>query len=379
MKEKLDFEVFKSSDMQKKKEIVRSLGIYELRGLARVLGIKSPTTKVREVLIENILLTLVNGKPFDPQVSRKGRPYKKLAHIDSIVSMIANNPEAKDVSFDALASFNQEVPVFTFRDSQIITACGVLRSGKLSTYFIDLKRNFHVFISEELVEQKGLVTGDYVEAEAYKINDSNQYFSEKLTKINGASFEAYTPKPQHRSAQVLPSEFFHAGDMKVLKGGRNVIINSEPLFLDTRLKELLSNLSRDEADNIFLGLDLCFEDEIFVSSKNLISFSSQYLSSSSAGFDRIIDAINLVSRLSEQGRNVNLFIYDAGLLLSVMDQKFLSEDRTPQESATVLKKIVSLAEAREEGTTTTLIASIKQSDIENSVLKNDLIRISVRI
>ena len=379
MKEKLDFEVFKSSDMQKKKEIVRSLGIYELRGLARVLGIKSPTTKVREILIENILLTLVNGKPFDPQVSRKGRPYKKLAHIDSIVSMIANNPEAKDVSFDALASFNQEVPVFTFRDSQIITACGVLRSGKLSTYFIDLKRNFHVFIPEELVEQKGLVTGDYVEAEAYKINDSNQYFSEKLTKINGILFEEYTPKPQHRSAQVLPSEFFHAGDMKVLKGGRNVIINSEPLFLDARLKELLSNLSRDEADNIFLGLDLCFEDEIFVSSKNFISFSSQYLSSSSAGFDRIVDAINLVSRLSEQGRNVNLFIYDAGLLLSVMDQKFLSEDRTPQESATVLKKIVSLAEAREEGTTTTLIASIKQSDIENGVLKNDLIRISVRI
>ena len=379
MKEKLDFEVFKSSDMQKKKEIVRSLGIYELRGLARVLGIKSPTTKVREVLIENILLTLVNGKPFDPQVSRKGRPYKKLAHIDSIVSMIANNPEAKDVSFDALASFNQEVPVFTFRDSQIITVCGVLRSGKLSTYFIDLKRNFHVFIPEELVEQKGLVTGDYVEAEAYKINDSNQYFSEKLTKINSVSFEEYKEKPQHRSAQVLPSEFFHAGDMKVLKGGRNVTINSEPLFLDTRLKELLSNLSRDEADNIFLGLDLCFEDEIFVSSKNFISFSSQYLSSSSAGFDRIIDAINLVSRLSEQGRNVNLFIYDAGLLLSVMDQKFLSEGRTPQESATVLKKIVSLAEAREEGTTTTLIASIKQSDIENGVLKNDLIRISVRI
>ena len=379
MKEKLDFEVFKSSDMQKKKEIVRSLGIYELRGLARVLGIKSPTTKVREVLIENILLTLVNGKPFDPQVSRKGRPYKKLAHIDSIVSMIANNPETKDVSFDALASFNQEVPVFTFRDSQIITACGVLRSGKLSTYFIDLKRNFHVFIPEELVEQKGLVTGDYVEAEAYKINDSNQYFSEKLTKINGILFEEYTPKPQHRSVQVLPSEFFHAGDMKVLKGGRNVIINSEPLFLDARLKELLSNLSCDDADNIFLGLDLCFEDEIFVSSKNFISFSCQYLSSSSAGFDRIVDAINLVSRLSEQGRNVNLFIYDAGLLLSVMDQKFLSEGRTPQESATVLKKIVSLAEAREEGTTTTLIASIKQSDIENSVLKNDLIRISVRI
>lgn len=379
MKEKLDFEVFKSSDMQKKKEIVRSLGIYELRGLARVLGIKSPTTKVREVLIENILLTLVNGKPLDPQVSRKGRPYKKLAHIDSIVSMIANNPEQKDVSFDALASFNQEVPVFTFRDSRIVTACGVLRSGKLSTYFIDLKRNFHVFISEEFVEQKGLVTGDYVEAEAYKINDSNQYFSEKLTKINGVSFEGYRGKPQHRSAQVLPSEFFHAGDMKVLKGGRNVIINSEPLFLDTRLKELLSNLSRDEADNIFLGLDLCFEDEIFVSSKNFVSFSSQYLSSSSAGFDRILDAINLVSRLSEQGRNVNLFIYDAGLLLSVMDQKFLSEGRTPQESATVLKKIVSLAEAREEGTTTTLIASIKQSDIENSVLKNDLIRISVRI
>ena len=93
MREKLDFEVFNNSDAQKKKDIVRSLGIYELRGLARALGIKSPTTKIREVLIEDILLTILTGKPADPQVSRKGRPYKKLAHLDSIVSMIANKPE----------------------------------------------------------------------------------------------------------------------------------------------------------------------------------------------------------------------------------------------------------------------------------------------
>ena len=114
MKETLNLEEFNNADMQKKIEIVRSLGIYELRGLARVLGIKSPTTKVREQLIENILVTLVKGKPTEPQMSRKGRPYKKLAHLDNIVSMIANQPTT-EVSFETVSEFNQEMPVFSYK------------------------------------------------------------------------------------------------------------------------------------------------------------------------------------------------------------------------------------------------------------------------
>ena len=35
------------NNLDTKKEIILSLGVYELRGLARVLGVKSPTTRKR--------------------------------------------------------------------------------------------------------------------------------------------------------------------------------------------------------------------------------------------------------------------------------------------------------------------------------------------
>lgn len=382
MREKLDFEVFNNSDAQKKKDIVRSLGIYELRGLARALGIKSPTTKIREVLIEDILLTILTGKPADPQVSRKGRPYKKLAHLDSIVSMIANKPEQSQLGFENLAAFNQEIPVFTSKSSELVKVSGVLRVGKLSTYFIDLRNGYHVFLPEEMTSQYSLQTGDYVEGEAYKINESMQFFVLSLFSINTVKAELYKPKPELESKQILPSTFLHIENMKVLKGGRNTLICKEPLFLDNAFKMLIENLERDDALNVFLGLNLCFEDNFFaMSRKNLLCFVSEYMASEQESYNRIIDAINLVSRLSSQGFNINFIIYDVGLLLATLDRKFQSEEgeSNSQEAGVVLKKIISLAEAREEGTTTTLVASVKDSDVENQTIKNDLIRISAKI
>lgn len=382
MREKLDLELFNNSDTQTKEDIVKSLGIYELRGLARALGIKSPTTKVREILIEDILQTISTGKPTDPQVSRKGRPFKKLAHLDSIVSMIANKPEEKEQNFETTIAFNQEIPVFTSKCLDLVKVCGVLRVGKVSTYFIDLRSNFHVFLSEEIVKEKGLTTGDFVECEAYKINDNSQYFVKNILKINMSDFANYKSKPDLEQKQVLPSTFLNGENLKILKGGRNILINKEPLFLNAKLKTLLSFLEKDEAVNVFLGLNLCFEDSYFAfSMSKMHSFVTEYLQGEEVSYDRIIDVINFVTRLSSQGFNVNLIIYDIGLLLSTLKGRFkeCDEKLSSQEASKIFKKIISLAEAREEGTTTTLVATIKDVDTTNATIKDDLIRISAKI
>ena len=378
MKETLNLEEFNNADMQKKIEIVRSLGIYELRGLARVLGIKSPTTKVREQLIENILVTLVKGKPTDPQMSRKGRPYKKLAHLDNIVSMIANQPTT-EVNFETVSEFNQEMPVFSYKGEEVADVSGVLRLGQLSSYFIDLKNGHHVFVSQDLVKTKHLETGDFIQGTAFKINDNNQYFVKEMFYVNGEAFKDYVYLEEQKIDQVLPSEFMHWDKFKILKGGRNIFVSDEPLYIDNSLKNILSCLESENAVKIFLGLDLCFEDETFVSSKKIIKFSTQYISSADDGFNRVLDIINMITRLANQGKNIILFIYDVGLVLSAIDQKFSSTEKNSLQSRILLKKLISLAEAKRDGSSTTLLATIRKDDAENQVLKNDLIRISVKI
>ena len=378
MKETLNLEEFNNADMQKKIEIVRSLGIYELRGLARVLGIKSPTTKVREQLIENILVTLVKGKPTEPQMSRKGRPYKKLAHLDNIVSMIANQPTT-EVSFETVSEFNQEMPVFSYKGEEVADVSGVLRLGQLSSYFIDLKNGHHVFVSQDLVKTKHLETGDFIQGTAFKINDNNQYFVKEMFYVNDEAFKDYVYLAEQKIDQVLPSEFMHWDKFKILKGGRNIFVSDEPLYIDNSLKNILSCLESENAVKIFLGLDLCFEDETFVSSKKIIKFSTQYISSADDGFNRVLDIINMITRLANQGKNIILFIYDVGLVLSAIDQKFSSTEKNSLQSRILLKKLISLAEAKRDGSSTTLLATIRKDDAENQVLKNDLIRISVKI
>lgn len=378
MKETLDLDAFNNADMQKKIEIVKSLGIYELRGLARVLGIKSPTTKVRETLIESILVTLVNGKPSEPQMSRKGRPYKKLAHLDNIVSMIANQPVV-EVNYETVSEFNQELPIFSYKGEELLKVSGVLRHGKVSSYFVDLKKGYHVFVPQDLMNLKKLTTGDFIEGVAFKINDNQQYYIKELTKANGTLFKDYSLMENQDNDQVLPSEFLHWEKFKILKGGRNIFVSDDPLYIDNSLKTILSCMENEDSVNIFLGLNLCFEDEIFISSKNIITFSSQYLSSAEDGFNRVLDVINMISRLASQGKNIILFVYDITLILSVIDQKFDVDDKSSIQSRILLKKLISLAEAKRDGSSTTLIATIRKDDTDNQILKNDLIRISVKI
>ena len=378
MKETLDLDAFNNADMQKKIEIVKSLGIYELRGLARVLGIKSPTTKVRETLIENILVTLVKGKPSEPQMSRKGRPFKKLAHLDNIVSMIANQPVV-EVNYETVSEFNQELPIFSYKGEKLLKVSGVLRHGKVSSYFVDLKKGYHVFVPQDLMNLKKLTTGDFIEGVAFKINDNQQYYIKELTKANGTLFKDYSLMENQDNDQVLPSEFLHWEKFKILKGGRNIFVSDDPLYIDNSLKTILSCMENEDSVNIFLGLNLCFEDEIFISSKNIITFSSKYLSSAEDGFNRVLDVINMISRLASQGKNIILIVYDITLILSVIDQKFDVDDKSSIQSRILLKKLISLAEAKRDGSSTTLIATIRKDDTDNQILKNDLIRISVKI
>ena len=63
---------------QKCLTVIQSVGIYELRALARVFGESSPTTLRRNEQIEYIMNVIISGKDLKPIPLRQGRPYKEL-------------------------------------------------------------------------------------------------------------------------------------------------------------------------------------------------------------------------------------------------------------------------------------------------------------
>ena len=66
-----------NEETKSKENLVRSLGIFELRGLARELGVKSPTTKKREELIDLILEIVSSGEEPMSAGKRKDAPYDR--------------------------------------------------------------------------------------------------------------------------------------------------------------------------------------------------------------------------------------------------------------------------------------------------------------
>ena len=119
---------------------VKKLGIFELRGLAREVGVPSPTTKKRDELIDGILERIYRGELDDVVVTKKGRPYKKLAVVDNILSNMTMQEnfasQAKPVSYDEILAFAQVMPVMGKATNEEGIFSGIARKSANNDYNI---------------------------------------------------------------------------------------------------------------------------------------------------------------------------------------------------------------------------------------------------
>lgn len=369
---------FKEGLKGDKREQINSLGIYELRGLARALGIKSPTTKLRNQLIDEILTALETGEVVEPRLTRKGRPFKQLVHLEDIVSFAKDNNDG----FDNIAILNQDVPQFTLKPASIEKMTGVLKTDKKPAYFIDLKTHNKVFINEQIMQSFNLQNYDLLCVEAYEINENKQFSASKLLSINNVSASRYEAKSQVNLAKVMPSKFLYLEKGEILLGGRNHIITSGPLFMNNTLKELLGCLNSQNAINVFVGLNLCYEDRFYVfGCKNLINFTTDYLSNREVAQEMVEDALNFVQRMVSMGNNVNVVLYDAATIMTILNQN-IGEDKSAinvMEENQLFKKLFALAGAYENDLCVTIIATCDESDKEEAIIKQDVLKISNNI
>ena len=98
-------------DEQQREVLVQRLGVFELRALAREIGIPSPTTKKRDELVAMIMQSFEKGVSQEAKVQKRGRPYKKLNSLDEIIGSVIDDNKSEMNYESVIALAQEEKPV----------------------------------------------------------------------------------------------------------------------------------------------------------------------------------------------------------------------------------------------------------------------------
>lgn len=239
-------------DMQRNKLL--RLGIFELRNMARDLGVRSPTTLTKEVMIEE-MLQIIRGEadPYIPQ-SKRGRPPKsnsgeKMYETESVgVSMLRESR----LNFDSIDSGN-DIEAAGFVDNRGEQA--YVRAG--GGNFYNPKTNFHI-LNEQILRHK-LSLGDKISGMAKSSKLADAPVVVKVEEINGK------PPAEHNQnifdeMQIKQSETV----LKLSKLETKVGLRAIGFYkkIDEEFIKFVREVGEKEGfKKIFVGID-CFSEEI---------------------------------------------------------------------------------------------------------------------
>lgn len=376
----------KKDKREGKELLVRQLGVFELRGLARELGITSPTTKKRDELIKLILMKFEKGEIVDDIGKRKGRPCKKLSTIDDILNTLANNykeEDAKPLLFENIITFAQAAPNYSKKSSTAnkVESSGITRIYNSDKQFYDAALQAYVFV-KDIKYANLLQVGDKVKALAQSTENQSQYVASEILSINNINAEEYSLNHFEKGDEIISQKTIPYGEGIVYEGRRNSILLENDIYENEDFINLSKYCNENDIKLVVLGTNTSFEDQIYFKSIDFENFTTKYGTSNEANFNSIVDSIQYVQGLSQQGKNVLFYILDICEIMRVLDKCFVKEEDEEghkKPSIVVIKKIVSLGMAYKNGGNISLILGYNEKDKQDKFLSQDILKICKKI
>ena len=379
----------KLQNVEQMEMLVRELGVFELRGLAREFGINSPTTKKRDELIDLIMKVLHGEKNNEAFNRRKGRPYKKISTLNDIInSMInksTNTAKTPELVFENVSVFNfaQDFPDFSLMQDDSGEFVGYVRKTEnryLSIY--DKKYEKWIYIREDLRFFNKIYVGDKVKLKAQSLSNENQYVATEIIEINDVNAEEYMPKLKEKNEgnEIISNEKIPFGEGYAFVGRRNVFDNKQDLYENDNFKNLTTFCKQSGYKLLLLGVNISFESEIAL--KNIgyfIDFTTVYGTKNIINFNQVIDAINNCQNLLNRGEKVVLFVTDVMEVLNCLDECFEQEEDHLERAKVVMRKLLSLGRAFDDGRNCTLIMGYSKYDLSDKFLTSEILKISKEI
>lgn len=364
-----------------KEETLNSLGIYELRELARKVGVASPTTKKREEL-EHEILEINKGNLNPVKSSNRGRPPKTISNVEKYLDIfvpkefIETSLKTKsDEKLFASLKFNKKTEL----DKTLHFFKGYLRktiSGYF--YFRDLE-NFDCVVSvpDLMINEYKLLEGDLLSGSARKMTSMDYFLLTELKFVN------YKAPQKERSLFDVDQLVL---DEIPLVSNLNFNFGSKILYIDENFKQGLLKLKNStlSLQSNYKLIFLCVNISVYNKLSLTKDFNGEFLCSymndhPQNHYETITNAINHVELLMREGEKVALVIFDLmGLLKSIEDFFSLENNKTGFqenfEAERLVKKLFNLARVLANGGGCTVFANCLKIEKEHDFYKKTLIK-----
>lgn len=250
------------------REVLMQSSIFELRNIARDIGVYSPTIYKKDDLIDKIF-EIVNGdvKPYVPK-SKQGRPPKSLSNPDRKNIFDKILPTQKTYNLDGIEEpkfiLSESVRAY-LEDSQAnakstIEIEGTLDITKFGYGFLRNEGVYSAFsgtyVSDKIIAQNNLKAGDRIVGKARMLEEDKPYVLFEVTRVivDEVYMGDFDKQPVTYSA--VPLELSHTDKFTV---------GSANLFVQNKLNKdnLIDYISLDNSRYypIYVGLELNREKE----------------------------------------------------------------------------------------------------------------------
>lgn len=377
-------------------EVLSTLGVYELRELARTIGVVSPTTKKRGQLCKEILEISEKGLVSQAKQTNKGRPPKSITKISNMVKEfipeeILNLQKPIDrSSYSNILKLAQNSNTYSSDNNGQI--CGYVNSINGHFYLNNIK-NSNVFSSNvfylpnETINEYSLREGDKILAIGKMSENYNCGLIDNILEINSIPAINWNKKSRLNldvSAFSIPCQESYVFGKSIRKGERTLSFyeNAEDaIFAILNEIEDISSQQNLTEKLVFVGIELAPEILYYGKTKeNLEMFSTSYYNSLEESYNAVVNAINHCNSMLKDGKNIKLFVFDVFGILTRLDQHFASQPNMylghNVEGVQLVKKLVGAGKAVSGNLSITSHSIAFNNQKEDEFTKNELSKIA---
>ncbi len=372
--------------------LIESLGIYELRALARVFGDNSPTTLKRNDHIVIVMDKIISGEDLKPIPLRQGRPYKELSNIEGILAELSQIT-GKDYTLktNQARSVSHMPKVVTFRQVEEdmvkqklfpIQVRGILcKKNEKEFYLTNLDNGKTVLVKNDFDTR--LRNYDYIVGTAVVMNEEKEYILDKIKSINYQDYLEYSDILNPYILNI-PNQILDFENNKFSLGSRYIIKKAK--FIDDyeKIKNLVASLKQKDIITLALIPNVLYENFL---TYNSLGFSNAFLLKYEerpfAIYETLTIFVEHVKRLQEQGKNVAIFIEDIATLANAVDFAFKNNTKAlmghTESAVDIIKQLMLLAKSGENNKHTTLFTTFDETDMCDPMYVSSVYKISQKL
>lgn len=371
--------------------LIDTLGIYELRALARVFGDNSPTTLKRNDHISIIMNKIIAGDDLKPIPLRQGRPYKELSNIEGILAELSQIT-GKEYSLNAVSTRSASSPkTVTFRQMEEniikqklnpVEIKGVLWDRNDKEFYIHTPDDKLVLVRKDVDSR--LKAYDYVVGTAIMMNNNNEYILDSITSINYQDVESYVDYSEVYEKDVTPTQKLDFEGNQILLGSRYAVKVSNFIEDLDKTKNLVKCLKNQGIITVGIIPNVMPEQELTVQEIGFNKVFSIPYNRKAALVNEIFSLfMHHIDRLQQLGKNIAIFVEDVVTLTNAIDYTFKNNPKFlmghTEIAVETVKKLMMLAKASADGKSTTLFVTFDQPDMFDQMYISSVYKVSKKI